>query len=350
MARLIAPLLLLVGLGVLGVFGQRSQEFDFSPRVACAYALASLDRPAPDVLFIGASRIGRGVDPGYIQTRLETENGAQLRVERISIQRPNIVQYRPVIKRLLEERGAPKLVYLQVMYNFRANRQRYWDMPINPDANVVYASVAELADIQFSAKPNPRPGALGHHFEAYHHSFAALLLSKWETNIYAALRAPLKTLRGKQFTCKGRDLRIQTNSVYLHNTVHDDLAFTAPTQAQQAEYRAARAAFLPMDMRAPWRQFEYDQMQALISQLEAAGSQVVLTQLPAFEEHGFTTQYLSEIAQAFPDQPFMHPSELYEGPLGAQLAVSYSDSHHATPYLALHFSRVFADDIARRLN
>lgn len=333
--------------------GQSLRTNDFTPQVTCGYMLAELDAPPPDVLFIGASRVGRGIDAGYIQSRLASEYGKDLRVERVSFNRPYINPYRPVVSRMIEHRGAPRLVMLQLLYNFKADRQPTIDTPINPPGNVVYASIAELADIQFNARLNPGRSILPRQFEAEYQSFVEVLLAKMENNIFSALRYPFKMVRGKEFRCDGRDLHTQAHDLLLYNDISDDLRFeplTSPEDlARRKKDEATVAEFLPMDLLSDARRFERQQLQDLVAQLQQAGSKVILILLPALHEREIDAKALAEIEQSFPGVPFVHPFSVYQGELGDQLATSFADSHHLDHFGALHLSRFYTDVIAREV-
>jgi hypothetical protein len=149
--------------------------------------------------------------------------------------------------------------------------------------------------------------------------------------------------------CAGDRLYRQSRGNWPYNTVSDDMAFkdSAFEQRRRVKFQRTAAAFLPIAADSPMRSFERDQINRMIADLEAAGSRVYLIYLPALGETSISQADLDAIGRAFPDRPFLHPFALFETDVGDNLAKSFADTHHATPYGALLYSRHFADEIAR---
>ncbi len=145
------PLVLILGFGALAWFGPKGNAFNGPQLVRCAYELAKLDAPPANVLFVGSSRFGRGFDHGYMRDRIRNEINKDIVIERIALTFPQITQFRPPLENYLKNRGAPDYVFLQVMYNFKPERQRRWDIPLNSVRNVSYASLDTLLDIRRNA-------------------------------------------------------------------------------------------------------------------------------------------------------------------------------------------------------
>lgn len=340
----IIPVIVLVFLGALSVLGARQKPIDLPKHVLCAYQLADLERPAADIVFVGSSRIGRGIDPGYMMSRIASRSGKDISIERLALTRPNIPQFRPLLARYIAQRGAPRHVVLQLLYNFKPDRQRTWDLPVNNGRNLAFADLDELREIRASAKLNEYDTVLPRTLEAGYRSLPALVLQKVETNIFSALRWPAKQLTGTQI-CPDSALPRQSQKTWLYNNVSDDMTFEDTPEREQRRIRDYKISgnFLPMSPNHPFRQFETDQLRDLIEILEAAGSSVTLMILPALGDTELSQAERDEIAAAFPGYPLLHPYDLFKTGVGPNLGKSFADTHHATPYGALLYSRYFAD-------
>jgi hypothetical protein len=349
MGRLRAvPFVAVAVLAALAVLGARGKAFNVPAVVTCAYQLGALDAPGADVLFIGSSRTGRGIDHGYIMSQLKADTGRDIRVERLVMTRPEVPQFRPLIRRYVEQRGAPKEVFLQLLYNFDPDRQSTWDVPVNGIRNIAMTDLAEMAEIQTTAQLNDHGTVLPRTLENGYLSLPVVALTKLEANIYSALRWPGQKLLGRLDPCQGRQLQIQANDRWVFNSVTDDLAFSLTDRQQRIlAVNARRAAkFLPMAPTDPMRRFENDQMHHIISELQAAGSRVHLLLMPALGDTELSQAEREDLETAFPGLRIVQPYDLFKGAAGAELAQSFADTHHATPFGALQYSRYFASVIA----
>lgn len=351
MARvIIGPYVLIAALAAMAVFGSVVRTYALHANSGCVYRLAERDESPSNVLFIGTSRIGRGIDARYIEKRLVSEFGKIISVERISMFTPNAPQFRPVLKRYVDERGAPKLVFLQLLYNFKPERQREVDMPVNPSNNIAFASIAELADIQRNARLNDYDTVLPRWLEANYASLPVVIFTKLEMNIYAAMKFPGRWLSGRTTACRGESMFRHMSPGHLYDDIDDKVQFEPETAAQKDNRLAnleITADYLPFAPLSPKRQFENGQLQAMINFLESAGSEVVLIFLPALGETEIPAAVIDEIKTVFPNNRFEHPMSLYESEIGEKLAVSFLDTHHINRYGALLFSRYFTEVIAR---
>ncbi|MEM8686924.1 MAG: hypothetical protein AAGF81_06330 [Pseudomonadota bacterium] len=347
------PYFIVLALALLAFFGAWVRTYALTPSSACVYTLAEQNAAPADVLFVGTSRMGRGVDAGYMEKRLAAQYGRQVTVERISLSTSNVTQFRPVIKRYVEARGAPKLVFLQLIYNFKPEERRSADMPVNPPRNVAFAPLDELLQIQNEARLNDHETVLPRSLEAGYMSIPAMLLAKVEMTIVAALKYPAHRFLGRTTGCRGAEMHRHMNPTRLYNTIDDQVTFQPETEAGKKTRLAnlkITQAYLPFAPLSPVRRFENQQMKAMIDQMEKGGSKVVLAYLPALGEREIAPEVLNEIKTAFPTTPLVHPMSLFAGEDGDKLAVSFVDTHHVNHYGALQFSRYFTARIAAELD
>ena len=346
------PLVWIAGLVSLAVVGSFSRSFPLDQSIECVYQMADLDAPAADILFLGSSRTGRGIDPVYVQDRLATEHGMDSSVERIALPGSFAQQYRPVLQSYLDVRGAPDVLFLQVLYNFRPERQSHIDIPINPGQNLAFATLGEVVDIHRTAVLNPGDALVPRWLDREYLNLPASLLARFELTVFAALKLPVHMVQGRRTACKDEIMFRHNHPIRLFGDLSDDIEFV-PETTQQRTKRAANEkvtdGYLPIDPSAPWRAFENQQMQKVIDIATQAGSTVVLYYLPALGEEHFPETVEQDFATLFPQTPLIHPMSLYDGPQAKEIAVSYYDTHHFDKYGALLVSRYFSDRVAEIL-
>jgi hypothetical protein len=338
----------LTGLAVLGGH-LRAYELGAHPR--CNYVLAEQALPATDVILVGASRVLRGLDPDYVQALL-AEVGTEASVDRLSLNLPNIPQYYPLLSRYLENRGAPKIAYLQLLYNFKSGRQHTWDLPLNPPRNLAFGRLSELAEVQIGAPLNDTGTTLPRQLHASWQNLPAALLTKVEISIFSALRYVPKRLSGRIPNCTGEFLRANGNSAAVNGlTIEtaENIEFVQPDPADLIAWRSAAAKFLPLAPDADWRQGETAQLTKLVELLQGAGTEVVFLIMPTIGQHTIDPDTLAEINTVFPGIDIHFPMDAYDGELAEQVAVSFVDTHHANHFGAVYLSRALAADLVQRL-
>jgi hypothetical protein len=345
MARLrLAPFILIAALAALAWVGKTGRAYNTAPHVRCVYILAERDTPAADVLLVGSSRIGRGLDPGYMMARIADQTGQDIMIERLALTQSAQPQYRPLVSRYIAHRKAPKYAFVQLLYNFVPNRQRSWDTPINSPRNVAHANVSELVEIQMSAVMNDFDTFLPRWSEAAYVTTPALILQNISTDIYAGLRYPAQTLRGRTDVCRGERIYKQREN-WHYNSLSDDIVFAedAAQKTRRLEDEKTAAGFLPIAATSAQRTYENSQLRPLLAELSEAGSTVFIMIMPSLGQRSISAEEIAGLEQAFPEYPVVHPFSIYKGELGDQLAVSFGDTHHPTDFGAMLFSRYFAD-------
>ncbi len=344
-----APFLILLSLSALALIGAKLESVDTDVSAECAFKLAALDAPAPDVLFLGASRSGRAVDPRYMMDRIEAHSGQSVSIELLALTNttsPFMPQLQLLLKRYLEQRGAPEHVVLELVYQFDPDKQRASDLPIITDRLFKFASFMELVEIRSGVILNAHQTVLPRTFEAEYRSLPSLALQKIETSIFAALRWPARQFLNED-RCEGEEMYRHGNQEFLYNTVHDDLTFedSPALQRLRANWSKEASGFLPLAPSRPFRHFETDRIEKIISMLEDAGSSVTLMIMPSLGDTELTQVEVDEIATVFPGYPLIHPYNLFESEVGAEFANSFSDTHHMTPYAGLIYSRYLIDEL-----
>jgi hypothetical protein len=342
------PLLIILVAALLCVFGASVRTYPLPVAVRCAYSLAEWKAPAADILFVGASRVGQGIDPGYIQNRLGEKHDQDLRVERLELNFPTPTQFLPLVRRYVEERGSPKYVFLQLLYNFKSDRHRSWDLPVNGARNIAFERIPRLLEIRDEAALNDYPTVLPRNFEKGHQSALQILLFKLELNILSAVKFHAVKAKKELAGCQGEEMHRHQNPRLLYNSISDRNEFIPETSTQtirRTKNLKTAADFMPLNLRGPHRIYENVQMQHLIDLLEESGSKVILMTMPALGETQISDSTLDDISFVFTENKFVHPYTLFSGEFGEELAISFKDTHHATKFGALQYSKFYADYI-----
>lgn len=341
-----APIFLIAALLGLAAFGAWTKTYALAPTINCVYEMAELDKKPADVLFIGTSRTGRGIDPVYVQQRLNQQRAEKVTVERVALPASYPQQFRPFLRRYLDHRGSPKVIFYQLPYNFRQERHGEIDMPITMPRNLAHGTLSDLFAIRRDARLNDYGMGLTRTVDRDYASAPVMVLRWLEMQIYAALKYPSHRYNGLTSACHGEALYRHNHPLRLYGDIIDARTFVPETDARRAkrlEEQKETANYMAFDVTGPLRRFENAQIKATIATLKGASSRVVMYYLPALGEDRMPDGVVQDLTQTFPDTPFEHPMALYQGPLAEQLAVSFADTHHVDQFGALHLSRYFAD-------
>ena len=345
------PVGLIVFLTVFAMLGMHFRAYEFSSSPRCNYVLAEEALPAADVIIVGASRVRRGIDPDFIEALL-AKAGMPKSVDRLSLNLPNFPQYYPLLTRYVENRGAPQIAYLQLMYNFKPDRQNTWDLPLNPRRNLAFGRLIELAEVQRGAPLNDTGNVLPRYLHASWQGLPAAWLTKLEMNVFSGLRYLPLSLRGEMPPCEGAFLRANGSNIGANDLTLDNVQkidFIPPIPEALAKWRAEAGAFLPLAPNAPWRQGETAQLRRLIDLLQNAGTEVVFLIMPIVDQKLVDPETLKQIKSMFPGIEVHFPMDAYSGELAEQISISFVDTHHANTFGAAHFSRALATDLINRL-
>lgn len=82
----------------------------------CVAWQTRMDDPASDVMFIGTSRTGAGIDPAYIGVELSNNRGVLTTVDRLITWNPDMVHLNLMTRDYLIHRGAPKVAVIELTY------------------------------------------------------------------------------------------------------------------------------------------------------------------------------------------------------------------------------------------
>ncbi len=346
MARRLAPFLVAGVLALLAYFGSSLRAYDVAPHVICSYALAEMDRPRPDVLLIGNSRTGAAIDPVYVTDKLRQKTGQTLAIERITLTGPLLPQFAIIMQEYARNRGIPRHVFLQLIYNRDPAEQHKVDAPLFGLRDIAYGNLSDMIAVQQGAQLNDRGTALPRQFERGYSSIPAVALTKISTNIYSSLRYYFRSPYRPIPRCEGEYV-FQQSVVWPYNQITDgQMDFGArATEAQEREWTGLVSHYLPLDPNAPERQFENDQLHKLIAFLKSRGAKVHLVAYPQFSEK-LPQVHAEAIRREFSEADFVNGYEAFEAETGDRWADYFRDPNHLNHGGARIISRLVAARIA----
>ena len=347
------PLVVILVLVGLAFVGDQVRAYDMAQQVRCSYVLAEQKLHAADVILIGPSRVRRGLDPDFIEALL-AENGYVASVDRLSLNLPQFSQFFPLLNRYLKNRGAPRIAYLQLGYNFKPERQDSWDLPINPPRNLAFGSLSDLLEVQNGAPLNDFGKVLPRQLHEKAQNLAAAWLTRVEMSIFSGLRYLPKRLTGQMPDCKGDLLRgtgqfkLPVNGMTVEEA--EAKTYVAPDTELLKQWKDEAEDFLPLDPGAPWRRAETAQLTRLVDLLQTEDVEVVLLIMPKIGQRTVVEATRKKIESVFPGIDIYFPMDAYDGELEDQIATSFTDTHHVNTFGAIYLSKALAADLLERLS
>lgn len=341
--RRLGPIAFIAALAGLYIAGDRLENYGFAPNIGCAYDLARLDRPAPDLLFLGNSRTGAAIDPVYVARRIDGRGRNRPTVERIAMTSPDTAAATVLARTYLSHRGAPDVVVLQLMYERDLDDLRKIGTPIHAPRSIAYGGLADLYHVQASARLSPVEHGLPRWLQPGYRPFAGVMLDKAITNIYSALEAPDRWLSGEAHRCDGDRLFGQSLLwVYDENWSAGPVTPKPASPSSVATWLRTVSEYVPIDPADPVRQFENHQLHELIELFERHGSKVLLMHFPTFGQP-IPDEGVSALAAEFSDNRLIDISGYFAKVTAGNEAGYFRDEDHVNHAGAILISRFLAD-------
>jgi hypothetical protein len=258
--------------------GSRAETYDLDTAFHCTKELSRAKLPPADILFVGNSRTGASIDPVYVE-RLISKNG-KLDVERMGVFHANIVTVRMLVGDYLQYRGTPKLVVLQPMVTYAEHWQQASGRPIQTMVNTAFQPWDELVKIQDSAVTASLPHGMPQWSPVGYRTKPAMFVERVGQQVSAGLRY-FHNSQTVEY-CRTEGLQGQLPG-WPHGKLPasgDNLLVRSNPERMPEKWAAE---FRHWDKPAPdhpSRRFEIDQHMRLIEEIERAGSQVMLIDLP----------------------------------------------------------------------
>ena len=100
----------------LAFLNLRVMNYATLPVHRCVAWQAEMRAQAAEVVFVGTSRTGAGIDPEYIASALSQSLETQIEVDRLITWRSDLVHLNLMLREYLTERGAPQIVIIELTY------------------------------------------------------------------------------------------------------------------------------------------------------------------------------------------------------------------------------------------
>ncbi|MFN2098887.1 hypothetical protein [Altererythrobacter sp. MF3-039] len=344
-ARL-APLIFIAAMIGLAFAGSKVRTYPVDPASFCSFEFTQLDEPASDILVFGTSRAGRGIDAAYVQTLLRAKTGGDVSVQRLSLANPDIPSFDVFYREYLRQRGAPKLVVLQVLYNREPERQALIGAPLHNVRNVLLGDLGDLHAVQKEAEAETS----GERLRRGYRPITAVAIDKFTNNIYAALRYPYFSSLGMDpNTICVDDLPLRQSGNWLHGDLPGEPTVEDPRDHGSPEDWAAEVAgYLPLDPAGVDRALEVGQMRRLIQLIRSNGSEVALVLFPIFGET-ISQGDLASIRSLYPDLDVIDLDTPFHSAVEANEAAHFVDANHVNAKGALVLSTELASQLEGRL-
>lgn len=289
----------IVTAGVLAAMvwsGAKLETYDLNTAFHCSHEVANLDRPAANILFVGNSQTGAGVDQAYVQNLIDPEGS--VKVEKLAIVQANIVALRMLLDDYIEHRGAPNIVVFQPMVVRAEHWQAPAGHPIHPRADLAFQDWDELVEVQLTAKPNPTGSSLPAWMEKGYRTLPAVWVDRQIERFMATLSYP--RIAPVQRACR-TEAAFQITNIWPYGHLPLEEGEDPGPVVDQAKFQdwshdiSQRKAASALD---PSRQFEMDQHRQLLAALDAAGSDIVLVGYPNMGKAASDAQEFAEFGTA----------------------------------------------------
>lgn len=333
MARYI-PLVIIAALLGLAAFGAHVKTYPAEQSTYCAFDFARLKEPPADILVMGTSRSGRGIDPVYVEKQIKEMTGKDIAVQRLSLAEADIAGMHLLSLEYLRSHGAPKTLVLQVAYNVKPAFQSKIGNPVHAPRSIMLANTEDLAEVQRAEGVD------------YSHKGArmtpAVLMDKLATDINAALKYPSLLLNGTAPGC-GDAMRRQSSN-WLYGDLPGAPAGIDPRDHGTPEdWNEEALAFLPLDPTAEFRAFEERQLKALVTLYQSHGTKVLFTLYPTFRQ---PIEGVDGLAKRYPDIEFVDLITPFNKAVRGKEAEYFVDPNHVNPIGAL----ILSEELARQMS
>lgn len=294
--KALPPIIACTVLVGLAQAGGQARTYDLGTAFHCSYGVTRDERPAADILVVGNSQTGAGIDQIYLEELLSKDE--PLRVEKLAITGTSLPTLRLLIDGYIEHRGAPGLVLYQPLVERTANNGQQ-GRPLDYRVNLALQDWDDIAELQDEIVANPDDSALPHWTARGYRTLPAMWVDRQVERISAALsfRRNEELVRA----CSG-DAKWKLTFYWPYGTA----PLTAGAHRNhlddpelRGQWSHAREKALKVRWEDPSRFSEREQNRALIAALESAGSEVVLLALPKYGSADEDSREARDLARTF---------------------------------------------------
>ena len=344
MKHIIAPLVAVLGFAGLSLAGELARTNDVNVVFRCTYAVAQEDSPPADILILGNSQAGAAIDTLYLEDLLAEQTGRRISITKLPMTGSSPVPTRMLVRRYLAHRGAPDLVLMQPQFQRQDADAKTPGAPIHLSDAMGHASWSDLLALREDVVHDTGASPLPYWARAGYRNELRLLTDRTVANIAGILSA--SRTRGQREFCDSEErYRLAGNWPYGDLPLQPgDLVGPILDDAGRAHWKDRMARRAMLDLSSPERTFEIDQNRKLITELESAGTHVVLMTFPSLEREASDARETDEFAQLF-EREMMSVDSILTPSERAHLGRSFRDPVHVN----FEGAQIITQALARKL-
>jgi len=339
------PIYIFLGLMTFAFTGLYFDSHQNVRSLVCTSLKPKKNETAAEILFIGSSVVGRSIGPSFIASELEENIGRPISVEKLAPVRNYMPRMHALVQDYIKFRGTPEIVVLNLPYsNFGANvvsdARMLWKLPYTSTEGSLLTAGQSIfksqnLDLSLTELAFHRDGA----------SYLRLQLEKLTAKIYGGLRYPILAITDQRPACP-KHLMEEHSLILSSSHAAGGLQPIPKTKAQldkrKRRYHSTENRPLA-DPTLKIREFETDQLKAIINLLESNGSAVYITTIPRFNEYEISEELVEKYNVAFENATYLNLySELSDDQMES-FQQSFLDGVHVDQYGAFVMSQFWVD-------
>lgn len=345
--RLVIPVCILAVLIVSSTRVITSHDAGLVHFTWCWIEQLATGEPAADVLVVGSSRSGLGVDPVWIEQELDRTGRT---VERLTFGGNSEMDRDLALRTYLRDRGVPEVVVLELGFEQRSRAAQVYfgatldvfetptDMPLAFDsrayAEMVNALVSDgevaLSDVFVSSRVE---------------SPAQYLSERFGLGVEVALRHPGSVVEREVRDCEPDIKAPPARWVYGTSRPYQPRRLQPPTEAELDALDASQGIFGEVDFESEYTQDELLLTRDAVRAARDAGVEhVLLLYMPTYGKAG-TLVDVEEIRSRFPDEPLIDGQRVMADPSRPLMRYQYVNITHVNRIGARAISQAIADAV-----
>lgn len=312
----------------------------------CFTEQLSIDEAASDVLILGSSRSGLGVDPPWIQEQLLDD----LTVERVTFGSNGELIKDLGLRTYLRERGAPKTLVLELGFEqHSAAFEVLFGVPSEPfemETQVQLTMSTPVYSEFVSDLVSHRDVSLSDVFvRSTITNPATFLADRLDIGAAVALRHPGSVVERKTENCPP-DIRVMgTRWVWGTSRPYQPNRIKEPDPAEIKSLERSASTFRGVDFDDPFTQDEITLTRDMIRTAREAGVEnVILMYLPTYGKAGAIVD-VDAIRALFPDEPIIDGYRVLHDPSKPLLRYQFHNVTHVNRIGARAISQAIVDAV-----
>lgn len=301
--------------------------------------------PPADVLLIGSSRSGRGIDPSLMAAELD--DGATF--ERVTFGGSNEMERNLGVRTYLAHRGVPDTLVLELGFDVENPA-----LPLDESADAPLLATTgarrqfDTRTYRSMVRDLRSDGTIGWD-DQYVTSRVASPAGFWfetlQIGVDTALRHPSSVIARSTHECVPRTMVSGLRWIDGNSRTYRESSATLPAAEELTTMSIASAAAMSVDLDAPSTRQEVALVRDVLREARAAGVEnVVLLYLPPFGDAADTLD-IDDVARRFPDTDIFDARTVLIDDARPRLRMQYLNVTHLNVFAAHEVSVALADVI-----